>query len=204
MGLRTGAARSYYLFDGLGSVVAVTDASGNVTNSYTYDPYGLTTKTTSSGAVANPWRYTGQYQDSATGLYKMGARYYQPELGRWSQQDPSGQEANAYAGGKTVNFVDPSGLATEFGDCFIFRYNNESGSCFGGNLFEVIGSFIQPGASAVATRVSIVEAGQEAVQQAARKLLGRSLPAAAAAAIACVAGVTFEEAARAVLNRFDG
>ncbi len=38
VGLRSGAARSYYLFDGLGSVVAVTDASGNVTNSYTYDP----------------------------------------------------------------------------------------------------------------------------------------------------------------------
>ncbi len=38
VGLRTGAARSYYLFDGLGSVVAVTDASGNVTNSYTVQP----------------------------------------------------------------------------------------------------------------------------------------------------------------------
>ncbi len=112
VGLRTGAARSYYLLDGLGSVVAVTDASGNVTNSYTYDPYGVTTETTSSGAVANPWRYTGQYQDAATGLYKMGARYYQPELGRWTQPDPSGQEANAYlyAGGNPVNFVDPSGL----------------------------------------------------------------------------------------------
>ncbi len=82
VGLRTGAGRSYYLFDGLGSVVAVTDASGNVTNSYTYDPYGVTTETTSSGAVANQWRYTGQYQDASTGLYKMGARYYQPELGR--------------------------------------------------------------------------------------------------------------------------
>ncbi len=68
IGLRTGAARSYYLVDGLGSVVAVTDASGSVTNSYTYDPYGVTTETAASGAVANPWRYTGQYQDSATGL----------------------------------------------------------------------------------------------------------------------------------------
>ncbi len=41
----------------------------------------------------------------------MGARYYQPELERWTQQDPSGQEANAYlyVGGNPVNFVDPSG-----------------------------------------------------------------------------------------------
>ncbi len=67
--------------------------------------------------MANPWRYTGQYQDTATGLYKMGARYYEPELGRWTQQDPSGLDANAYTyvGGNPVNFVDPSGLG--FFDC---------------------------------------------------------------------------------------
>jgi uncharacterized protein RhaS with RHS repeats len=42
----------------------------------------------------------------------MGARYYQPELGRWTQPDPSGLDANAYAyvGGNPVNFIDPSGL----------------------------------------------------------------------------------------------
>ena len=120
IGLRTSAGRFYYLLDGLGSVVAVTDGSGNVTNSYTYDPYGATTESASSGAVANPWRYTGQYQDLSTGLYKMGARYYQPELGRWTQPDPSGQDANAYlyVGGNPVNFVDPSGLSffSEFKD----------------------------------------------------------------------------------------
>ena len=38
-----------------------------------------------------------------------GARYYQPEPGRWTQPDPSGQEANAhlYVGGNPVNLVDP-------------------------------------------------------------------------------------------------
>ncbi len=95
VGLRNAADRFSYLVDGLGSVVALTDASGAVSHFYTYDPYGVTTETTSS-PVANPWRYTGQYQDAVTGLYKMGARYYQPELGRWTQPDPSGQEANAY------------------------------------------------------------------------------------------------------------
>jgi hypothetical protein len=41
----------------------------------------------------------------------FGARYYDPSVGRWTQQDPSGQEANAYAyvGGDPVNFVDPDG-----------------------------------------------------------------------------------------------
>jgi RHS repeat-associated protein len=112
VGIR-GANRSYYLFDGLGSVVALTNASGSVTNSYTYDPFGVTTETKALLTnVFNPWRYTGQYQDVSTGLYKIGARYYQPELGRWTQPDPSGQDANAYAyvGGNPVNFDDPSGL----------------------------------------------------------------------------------------------
>ncbi len=119
IGLRSGASRSYYLLDGLGSVAALTDSSGSVTHSYTYDPYGVTTETTSSPLV-NPWRYAGQYQDTSTGLYKMGARYYQPELGRWTQPDPSGQDANAYAyvDGNPVNFVDPNGLSvfSEFKD----------------------------------------------------------------------------------------
>jgi hypothetical protein len=39
---------------------------------YGYDPYGVTTETTSS-SVVNPWRYTDQYQDVSSGLYKEGA-----------------------------------------------------------------------------------------------------------------------------------
>ncbi len=55
VGIR-GANRSYYLFDGLGSVVAVTSASGSVTNSYTYDPFGVTTETKALLTnVFNPW-----------------------------------------------------------------------------------------------------------------------------------------------------
>ena len=119
VGIR-GTNRSYYLFDGLGSVVAVTDANGGVTNTYTYDPYGVTTETKAAGTnVSNPWRYAGQYQDVSTGLYKMGARYYQAELGRWTQPDPSGVESNVYSyvGGNPVNFIDPLGLFS-FGDFF--------------------------------------------------------------------------------------
>ncbi len=120
VGIR-GANRSYYLFDGLGSVVAVTSSSGSVTNSYTYDPFGVTTETKPLLTnVFNPWRYTGQYHDTATDLYKIGARYYQPELGRWTQPDPSGQEANAYlyVAGNPANFTDPTGLSafSEFKD----------------------------------------------------------------------------------------
>jgi RHS repeat-associated protein len=90
-----------------------TNANGGVTNSYTYSAYGVTTETKAALTnVFNPWRYAGQYQDTTTGLYKMGARYYQAELGRWTQRDPSGQDANAYlyVGGNPINLTDATGL----------------------------------------------------------------------------------------------
>ncbi|MFE3591378.1 RHS repeat-associated core domain-containing protein [Streptomyces niveus] len=42
----------------------------------------------------------------------MGARYYDPSLGRFTQPDPSGQETNPYlyAGGEVDHYTDPTGL----------------------------------------------------------------------------------------------
>jgi RHS repeat-associated protein len=107
----------YYLFDGHGSVVGLTDPSGAVAAEYGYDPYGrLTWLADPSGVgVYNPWRYVGAYQDG-TGLYKMGARYYDPTTGRWTQQDPIANPLDpgqwnryTYVGGDPINFVDPMG-----------------------------------------------------------------------------------------------
>jgi YD repeat-containing protein len=72
VGKRIGSGSYYYLFDGLGSVVAVTDNTGGAANTYSYDPYG---KVTATGSVANPWQYTGGYLDSQTGLVKLGQRF---------------------------------------------------------------------------------------------------------------------------------
>lgn len=69
----------YYLFDGLGSVIALTDGTGAVHNTYSYDPYGQVTAGGSS-PVANPWQYTGGYRDATTGLVKLGQHFYDPEL----------------------------------------------------------------------------------------------------------------------------
>jgi RHS repeat-associated protein len=58
----------------------------NLANTYAYEPFGKIRATT--GSVANPWRFTGAYFDSETRLSKMGARYYDPALGVWTQIDP--------------------------------------------------------------------------------------------------------------------
>lgn len=105
-----GSATYYYLFDGLGSVVGLTDTAGELVNEYRYTPYGLTTLERET--IANPWRFTGEHYDHATGLYKIGHRYYDPALGRWTQRDPSNAELNPYlySAGNPVNYTDPSGL----------------------------------------------------------------------------------------------
>jgi RHS repeat-associated protein len=106
--MTTGGASQYYLTDVQGSVIGLVDASGKRTATYGYGPYGEARTTTGTD---QPYRYTSTYLDPS-GLYKMGARYYDPQLGRFTQPDPSGKEGNpyAYAAGDPVNHFDPSGL----------------------------------------------------------------------------------------------
>lgn len=118
--LRIGNADSYYQLDGMGSVVALSDAAGAVIERYRYDPFGRTQIEDPSGApraasvVGNRRGFMGQYLDSATGLVRMGVRDYSPDLGRFLQPDPAGtadgQNLYAYAGADPVNFSDPTGL----------------------------------------------------------------------------------------------
>jgi RHS repeat-associated protein len=97
----------YYLFDGLNSVIGLTDSSGSLVNQYSYGPYGTATK--ASEQVPNPFRYISAVWDSGTGLYKMGDRYYDASVARFTQEDPLGDEYQ-YAGNNPINAVDPSGL----------------------------------------------------------------------------------------------
>ncbi|HEX2161973.1 MAG TPA: RHS repeat-associated core domain-containing protein [Thermoleophilaceae bacterium] len=111
----SGGVRHYYLSDGLGSIVGLTDSTGALTRSYKYDPYGLIRATT--GSTPNPFKFTGQYHEAQGNLYKIGARYYAPTLGRWTQQDPLDQVGDlrdgnryVYAGADPINRIDPTGL----------------------------------------------------------------------------------------------
>jgi RHS repeat-associated protein len=111
--LRENGALTVYHGDQRGSVTAVSDASGVVTNSYIYDPYGLLVG--SQGSADNPYRFLGQWgvMSDPNGFYHLGARYYDPRMQRFLTLDPIGLTGGvnlyAYAGGDPINRVDPSG-----------------------------------------------------------------------------------------------
>jgi RHS repeat-associated protein len=118
------------LFDGLGSVVGLTDSTGALVGNetYQYDPYGqLIVQPTSTVLQTNAWRYASGYYDVSTGLYKFGIRYYDAATGRWTQRDPVGgslTETNkvnpyVYAGDDPVNEVDPSEACDAWAIAFV-------------------------------------------------------------------------------------
>ena len=80
-----GGQTVYYHADGLGSVTGLTNSSQVVVESYGYDGFGNLNQ---APTVQNPYTYTGREWDAETGLYYYRARYYDPKVGRFLQQDP--------------------------------------------------------------------------------------------------------------------
>ena len=78
----------HYLYDGLGSTRQLLDASQNVTDTYSYEAFG--TSKGATGSTANPYRYVGSlgYYQTGSSLMHLGARYYLPEVGRFTTVDP--------------------------------------------------------------------------------------------------------------------
>jgi RHS repeat-associated protein len=108
------ATTSYYQADGLGSSTSLSSAAGALASTYTYDSYGKLTAST--GAVTNPFRYTGREFDPETGIYEYRARYYDPNVGRFTSEDPmrfaEGPNFYRYVDNDPVDHRDPFGLAT--------------------------------------------------------------------------------------------
>lgn len=103
---------NFYEADGLGSVTSLSNSSGAITATYTYDSFGNLTG--SSGSITNPLRYTAREFDTETGLSYYRARYYEPTTGRLLNEDPirftGGINFYAYVHNSPLDLNDPSGL----------------------------------------------------------------------------------------------
>ena len=94
---RTSAGETeYYLFNAHGDVVTTTNPNGTVNQSYDYDAFG--NEKNPDALDTNPFRYCGEYLDAETGSYYLRARYYDPSIGRFTQQDTHWNTANMIYG----------------------------------------------------------------------------------------------------------
>ena len=106
---------SAYLKNAHGDVVGVRSLGNTGNSEYKYDSYGNELLDTSG--IENPFRYSGQYFDSETGYYYLRARYYDPQSGRFTQEDtyhgepsdPATLNLYGYCAANPVRYQDSSG-----------------------------------------------------------------------------------------------
>jgi RHS repeat-associated protein len=107
------SGQSYqYLYDGIGNVTALLDATGQIAAAYRYDAFGkLLAK---RGSLEQPFQFSTKRYDAGLGLSYYGYRFYAPAIGRWMNRDPLGEAGGINLYGMTrnnsVNFVDLWGL----------------------------------------------------------------------------------------------
>jgi RHS repeat-associated protein len=100
---------NYYHTDHLGSTRLVTDGSRNKVAEYKFKPFGETENY--SGTFGTNYQFTGKPVNAEVGLSYFGARFYDPEDGRFLTIDPARQGLNwyAYCNNNPINTIDPDG-----------------------------------------------------------------------------------------------
>lgn len=112
---------TYVYCDPQGTPLAEADASGNITATFEYTPYGTYAPrgTSQPGPAPSGPGYTGHVNDPETKLVYMQARYYDPATGHFLSVDPMvPEEGNTfnfnrydYANNNPVVNLDPTGRA---------------------------------------------------------------------------------------------
>jgi len=109
----TPTTADYYHYDGIGGVTGLTDSTGQIIQSYTYDAYGnlLTPQSPS------PHGFSTKEYSAKSGLIYFGARYYDPRVGRWITKEPMPENPfrpetlhrYTYCNNNSVNNIDFDG-----------------------------------------------------------------------------------------------
>lgn len=113
-----GQVTHYLLADGMGSTRVLTDHSGSVTDTFTFDAFG--NELVRTGATVVGHLYRGEEFDPNLGFYNLRARFYDPKVGRFTtidtfagfNMDPPSLHKYLYAHADPINGMDPSGHMT--------------------------------------------------------------------------------------------
>ena len=112
---------SFYHYDGLGTTRALSNTAGLTTDRNAYTAFGENdpagTSGWTSGTTDNNFKYTGEQLDPNLGFYYLRARYMNPAVGGFINQDsymgnssdPASLHKYLYAGANPVMGIDPSG-----------------------------------------------------------------------------------------------
>ncbi|MDT7517135.1 RHS repeat-associated core domain-containing protein [Rhodoferax mekongensis] len=154
---------SYFHKDQMGSVAAITDATGAVTERLAYDPWGkrrfinttpgLTDRLDAIVGVKTDRGYTEHEHLDEVGVIHMNGRIYDPLMGRFMSADPIIQSPDdlrsfnrySYVWNNPMRMFDPTG------------FESEDASSGGGGFFGAIASFFRSlfgGASATSSTQS--------------------------------------------------
>ena len=121
IGEAVGSTFKTYHFDSRGSTIAITDACGNITDTFAYDTYGKMIEHCGNSAIIFGYNGRDGVVTDYNGLVYMRARYYSPAMKRFINADIiAGAISNAitlnryaYANGNPVSFIDPFGLSAD-------------------------------------------------------------------------------------------
>jgi RHS repeat-associated protein len=161
----TGTNIQYYHFDAKHNTVALSNQSGLVTDTYTYDPTGVMLKHT--GTTQQPCTFLGEYgvQMETPTLYYVRARYYDAAKGRFLSKDPypaslsNTQTLNRYVYGlnNAMSNIDPTGFSSDDGNSWFHsitssvmsvgfdkagEFFTEAGNSLSHGTFNSVGSYL--------------------------------------------------------------
>ncbi|NER00399.1 MAG: RHS repeat-associated core domain-containing protein [Cyanothece sp. SIO2G6] len=119
-----------YLYDGHSGARQLTDETGQVTDSYTFDAYGNVLD--SSGTTENNYLYRGEQDDPNVDLQYLRARYYDTDTGRFISTDPFvgwqevpiSRHRYVYGNNNPISYIDPSGRVSLLSSLAAIQVNN--------------------------------------------------------------------------------
>ena len=133
----TDAGVYYPTYDGNGNISEYLDESGATVAHYEYDPFGGEATTPIGGkAGLFSYRFSTKPQDTESGMYYYGYRYYDPVTGRWPSRDPIGERGGVnlygFVGNTAVGAIDVLGLS-----CKGISFSWSSGEIKGSNSINL-------------------------------------------------------------------